>query len=308
MEDIGKSLTEQMQRHNWSKRYSELVETALSDPDVKRFLTENKHLLTKDDVMKSISKLYEYVTIKQKMAQGEQTFAPGYLPTLTVSKHRIEVVYVPSEQLLAKRAKQELDARVKMIALPKSMRQAQLVDYDRSEERDKALRAALQFTNDYAKEPKKFHKGLYLEGSFGVGKTYLLAAIANDLAKKGYKTTLVHFPSFVVDIKGSIGQNKTTEYLDRLKKAPILMLDDIGADSLSSWVRDDVLGVILQYRMQEELPTFFSSNLSFEQLENEYLAINNRGEAEPLKALRIMERIKFLADEYHIIGKNRRNP
>ena len=86
------------------------------------------------------------------------------------------------------------------------------------------------------------------------------------------------------------------------------MLDDIGADSLSSWIRDDVLGVILQYRMQEELPTFFSSNLSFEQLENEYLAINNRGEAEPLKALRIMERIKFLADEYHIVGKNRRNP
>ena len=45
-----------------------------------------------------------------------------------------------------------------------------------------------------------------------------------------------------------------------------------------------------------------------EQLEKEYLDINNRGEAEPLKAKRIMERIKFLADEYHVVGKNRRNP
>ncbi len=86
------------------------------------------------------------------------------------------------------------------------------------------------------------------------------------------------------------------------------MIDDIGADSLSSWLRDDVLGVILQYRMQEELPTFFSSNLSLEQLEQQYLTVNNRGEAEPLKAKRIMERIKFLADEYHVVGKNRRNP
>ena len=118
----------------------------------------------------------------------------------------------------------------------------------------------------------------------------------------------VHFPSFAVEIKGSIGKNQTNEYIDNLKKAQVLMIDDIGADSLSSWLRDDVLGVILQYRMQEELPTFFSSNLSLEQLEQQYLTVNNRGEAEPLKAKRIMERIKFLADEYHVVGKNRRNP
>ena len=48
-----------------------------------------------------------------------------------------------------------------------------------------ALKAALSFITSYTKAPKDFHKGLYLEGSFGVGKTYLLAAIANDLAKRG---------------------------------------------------------------------------------------------------------------------------
>ena len=35
------------------------------------------------------------------------------------------------------------------------------------------------------------------------------------------------------------------------------MMDDIGADAMSSWIRDEVFGVILQYRMQEQLPTFF---------------------------------------------------
>lgn len=85
------------------------------------------------------------------------------------------------------------------------------------------------------------------------------------------------------------------------------MLDDIGADQLSSWLRDDVLGIILQYRMQEELPTFFSSNLSLKDLLTQYLTVNNRGEAEPLKARRIMERIIYLSKEYTMIGKNRRH-
>lgn len=48
--------------------------------------------------------------------------------------------------------------------------------------------------------------------------------------------------------------------------AQVLVLDDIGAEQHSPWVRDDVLQVILQYRMQENLPTFFTSNLSFDDL------------------------------------------
>lgn len=308
MEDLGKKLTERMQNNNWNQRYQELITEILQDDEVRAFLAENDKMLTEADVMKSASKLYEFVTLKKQLAKGKQTFAPGYLPTLVISNHRIEVVYVPTAELKAKREQKALEARVKTINLPRSVRRAQLKDYDRSDERMEAFKVALDFVNSYSKTPKEFHKGLYLEGSFGVGKTFLLAAIANDLAKRGYQTTLVHFPSFAVEIKSSIGKNQTNEYIDSLKKAPVLMIDDIGADSLSSWLRDDVLGVILQYRMQEELPTFFSSNLSMEQLEKEYLDINNRGEAEPLKAKRIMERIKFLADEYHVVGKNRRNP
>lgn len=53
------------------------------------------------------------------------------------------------------------------------------------------------------------------------------------------------------------------EKLDAVKRSPILMIDDIGADAMSSWIRDEVFGVILQYRMQEQLPTFFSSNLQW---------------------------------------------
>ena len=52
---------------------------------------------------------------------------------------------------------------------------------------------------------------------------------------------------------------------------------------------------------------FFSSNFDMKQLENEHLRTSQRGEDEPLKAKRIMERIRYLAKEINMTGKNRRN-
>ncbi len=45
------------------------------------------------------------------------------------------------------------------------------------------------------------------------------------------------------------------------------MLDDIGAESMTSWVRDEVIGTVLQHRMSQ-LPTFFSSNFSPDELKH----------------------------------------
>ena len=118
---------------------------------------------------------------------------------------------------------------------------------------------------------------------------------------------MVHFPSFAVEMRNSIKQNNTGEKLDAIKRAPILMLDDVGAGAMTTWVRDDILGVILEYRMQEELPTFFSSNFSMDELQNNHLAINVQGDNEPLKAARIMERIKYLSREIEMEVKNLRD-
>jgi primosomal protein DnaI len=147
---------------------------------------------------------------------------------------------------------------------------------------------------------------LYLAGSFGIGKTYLLGAIARDLAEAGFSSTLLHFPSFAVEMKQAIGKDQVAEKMEAIKKAPILMLDDIGADAMSSWIRDEVFGVILQYRMQEQLPTFFTSNFTMLELEK-HLSVTQRGEEEPLKAKRIMERIRYLTKEVNMSGRNRRN-
>jgi primosomal protein DnaI len=159
--------------------------------------------------------------------------------------------------------------------------------------------------NNYSKS--EYKKGMFLYGSMGSGKTYAMCAIANELAKRGISCAVVYFPELIAEIKASF--NKETDgggdTVEKLKNVPILMLDDIGSESVTSWMRDEVLGRILNHRMNHELPTFFTSNFNFEQLQSHYEQ-TNRNEYEPVKAARILERIKAMAVPVELVGKNYR--
>lgn len=307
MEDVGQELTRLIKQRDLGGRYSELMEQVLTDSDVRAFIQEHKDKLTAEDIQKSYSKLYEFVQEKRKFQLKDPTMiAPGYEPKLALNFHYIDVTYVPTDALLARQKEQEIRNRVNSVDMPKDIREATLASFEITPERSEALGEIVDFLEAYTASPKAYHKGLYLQGSFGVGKTYLLGALAHELAKKGYQSTLVYFPTFAVEMKQAIKTEQVGPKLEEIKKAQVLMLDDIGADSMSAWIRDEVLGVILQYRMQEQLPTFFSSNLSMKELEN-HLTYSSRGDDEPLKAMRIMERVRYLAKEISMVGPNRRN-
>ncbi|EEU31149.1 primosomal protein DnaI [Limosilactobacillus coleohominis 101-4-CHN] len=300
MEPLRKLLKNQ----NSEKTTEQIFSEVFADQDVKAFLNTNRDRLTDEDIQRGRSKLYEYVHEKHLAQNGAPSVAPGYTPRLVMSAGQIDVTYVPTAQLLKQQALQAKQRRVSKRYMPKFIEHATLDDYyTNNEGRAAALNAAVKFVNGYSKG--NFVPGIYLSGSFGVGKTYLLGAIANELADQGVNSMLIHFPTFAVNMKGSIARHTTEQERDEVKQAPILMLDDIGADALSPWLRDEVLGVILEYRMQEELPTFFSSNFSMDEL-TDHLAQDNNGNSEPLKAQRIMERIRFLSREVRMVGPNLR--
>ncbi|WP_086348041.1 primosomal protein DnaI [Candidatus Enterococcus clewellii] len=308
MEDVGKEMSKIIRSRELNDRFNELIQTVMDDSDVKKFIADHREQLTDEDIEKSYSKLYEFVQEKKKFHLNDPSMiAPGYEPRLTLNFHYIDVTYVPTEILIAKQKEEELRKRVSAVTMPKDVRQATFAKFDRSSSgRFEALSEATKFIDAYVSNPREFHKGLYLQGTFGVGKSYLLGAVANELAKDGVLTTIIHFPTFTVEMKQAIAKDLVGVKLDAVKKAPVLMIDDIGAESMTSWIRDDVLSVILQYRMQEQLVTFFSSNLDMRALE-EHLTISQRGEQEPLKAKRLMERIRYLAKEITLSGQDRRN-
>lgn len=310
MEDLGTEIKKFLKNENLSERYPnvnyrDLMKKVYEDPDVIAFLDKNKAELTESNVQRADAKLYEFLSEKNKIILGKGMIAPGYKPQLVLNNHMIDVSYVPTDALIETQKSKALAKRVKSMSMSKDIKNATMNDFD-MDGRGDALSQSLKFITEFVANPNAYHQAMYFYGSFGVGKTYLLGAMANELANRGYQTTLMHFPSFAVEIKNAISDNRVYDMLNAVKKSEILMIDDIGADAMSSWVRDDILGVILQYRMQEELPTFFSSNFSMKQLEDEHLRISQKGEDEPLKAKRIMERIHFLAKEVKIVGKNRR--
>ena len=187
--------------------------------------------------------------------------------------------------------------------LPKEIKEASFKNiYKDDKARVPIIKYFKEFIDNYDKETKP--KGIYLNGSFGSGKTYLIASLFNEMAKKGVRSVLVYYPEFLVDLKSSFSID-FEEKRDYVKKIPLLLLDDIGAENTSNWSRDDVLGPILQYRMDNNLPTFFTSNLTIDELEKS-LSITTNG-VDKVKARRIVERIKQLTVNLELISKNRRN-
>lgn len=308
MKNVGDSIRLTMQRNPHLKERLKAEEQAvLADKDVQAFLAEKSDEINDKMIKRSMSKLYEFVQEKERIARGETPKFANFHPELIMNVGYIDVTYVASAEYLARQKALEKSRRVTLLDLPKTLKTASFDNFDVSEPaRQEALEKALTFENDFLASPNTFHQALYVHGAYGVGKTYLLAALANDLADSGYKTTLVHYPKFANDVKAAIQDNSVQQMVDELQYAAILMFDDIGAETNSAWVRDDILGVILQYRMQEELPTFFSSNFSMKNLE-QHLARSSQGAIEEVKASRIMERIIFLSEEVQMGGRNRRH-
>ena len=298
MESVGDVLKGQPSRF----QYQDLVQQIVKDPDVAAFI--QKETLSQEELNRSISKFNQYITERDKFLRGDIDYiARGYKPILVMNHGYADVSYEETPELIAAEKEAAIKKRLKLINLPSSLKNVSFLDVYRDDvARLTVLNRMIKFVNDYPDN----RKGLYLYGDFGVGKSFMVAALAHDLSeKRGVSSTLLHYPSFVIDVKNAIGDGNVKNLVDEIKQAEVLILDDIGAEQSTPWVRDEVLQVILQYRMQEDLPTFFTSNFNFQDLEKHF-AKGKNGNDETWEARRVMERIRYLAEETRLEGENRR--
>lgn len=148
-------------------------------------------------------------------------------------------------------------------------------------------------------------KGLYLVGPFGTGKTFLMCYMLHKLAKVGISGAIVYMPDFAEDLKSMFQEPyKIKETMDLLKDIDLLIFDDIGAENLNPWLRDHVIGAILNTRMNRK-PTFFTSNYELESLEKHFSFTAKDGD-EGFKGQRIMDRIQPYVKVVVVNGSNKR--
>lgn len=111
------------------------------------------------------------------------------------------------------------------------------------------------------------NEGMYIYGKPGVGKTYLSIAMANTAASKYKKTVcLAYMPEIVEIISSKIDNKNSTnssdEFIETLKNADLLFIDDLGAEYGSEWFYCNYFLNLLNLRLSNGKLTFFNSNLT----------------------------------------------
>jgi DNA replication protein DnaC len=132
-------------------------------------------------------------------------------------------------------------------------------------------RRSLSAAQDFVRESLegRAKRGLLFTGPVGSGKTFLACAIANALLAEGRDVFFVVVPDFLEAIRSSFNraeEQPRSEIEERSRSAEILILDDLGAHNYTEWTRNTIYA-LLNYRLNHELPTVITTNLSLEQLE-----------------------------------------
>jgi primosomal protein DnaI len=176
--------------------------------------------------------------------------------------------------------------------------------FNNDQERSEAVTQVADYILQTKKEGLQ-KNGIYLVGSFGTGKTFLMCYMLHELAKTGLTGAIIYMPDFSEDLKAMFAEpQKLKETIDLLKETDLLIFDDIGAENMNPWLRDHVMGTILNYRMNRK-PTFFTSNYELNALEKHFSFTSKDGEEE-FKGQRIMDRIRPFVEVVHVKGFNKR--
>lgn len=314
MESLGeilRSMAGQLNAGDPEQRFQKMIQS----PPVRQFLKSNTEV-SEDTFRRHQNLMYQY--IKEKSACDVCTglehcpnTVQGHLTNIQIGKLGTET-YLYDEKIscskyVVAKAQSNVNSRVKSFyvdhtALHQSIRFEDLVNANIG--RAQAVEMIIEYLHVVRSKglPKT---GLYLSGDFGRGKTFLMCYLLRELAELGYTGAIVHMPQFVEEVKSMINEPLALrEWVDTLKEADFLVLDDIGSENLSPWVRDHVLGAILTSRMNRK-PTAYTSNYELEDL-GKFLSFTAREGEDVLKGQRLMERIRNYVRVIKVYGENMR--
>ena len=275
---------------------------SLEDPN---FKAVTKHLKLKDDILKKYTSIIEECAKEYEHCKNCKGLieclnkVEGFCYLPVNDNGNLSFTYMPCKYKKVKDKKTKYLENVKYFNTPNYLKEASLDNiYKTDKNRFETINYLMDFLDDTLAGKKK--KGLYLHGNFGCGKTYLISAIFNELAKNNVKSSIIFWPEFL----RQAFYDDFNDKFDYVKKVPILLIDDIGAEGLTAYNRDEILCPLLQYRMDNDLSTFFTSNLDIKELEA-HLA-NSKNGVDEVKAKRIISRIEQLTNDLQMISKNLR--
>ncbi len=113
----------------------------------------------------------------------------------------------------------------------------------------------------YVNEPLPAeHPGILLQGPCGTGKTHLAVGMLRKVIGRGVPGIFLDCGNMLEQVKESFGTGFKAECYRSAMDNDIALLDDLGAQTSSEWVKDTISAVIT-HRYNERKPTIITTNL-----------------------------------------------
>lgn len=128
------------------------------------------------------------------------------------------------------------------------------------------LRRAYETCVNFAANPEGW---LLLTGGYGCGKTHLAAAIANARLAMGQPAIFMVVPDLLDHLRAAFGPQSELAYdelFEELRNAPLLILDDLGAQASTPWAQEKLFQ-LLNHRYNAQAPTVITTNQRLDELD-----------------------------------------
>lgn len=136
-------------------------------------------------------------------------------------------------------------------------------DLDSYKPNDESQKKAKIYVQRFLEKYPQIDVGLLFLGTCGVGKTHLAVALLKQvIVEKGDGGLFYDFRDLLREIQASwnsVSQTSELDVLGPVLEARILVLDELGANKPTEWVRDTIAHII-NYRYNDKKVTLFTSN------------------------------------------------